>query len=280
MTDLEEQNARQEEEIFDLKQQFSHTFVESSELMQDTRSQYTAFACATETVTMSCPGGRQIFIASAIYAVYDAPYSTCDDCCPPNPEYDCFESVDQNRPADWATLKAQCDYQVACEFQHIGSGIDDRGESSNYMQVFYNCLPDNETETAAFTAFADTGTSTSYFRYDTIVFDQILSNFGGHYNAETSSFVCPWDGVYLVSVTIGAADSNEAYIEIMKNEDIYLAEVRVDDIVDGFNVASNTVVTSCNRGDVLWVRAGEDSVIYADEDNRRTVFTAHIVHRY
>ena len=221
VTDLEKQNARQEEEIVDLKQQFSHTFEERSELMQDTRAQFTAFACTTETVTMSCPGGRQIFITSAIYAVYDAPYSTCSECCPPNPAYDCFEAVDESRPADWITLKTECDYQETCEFQNVGSGLDECSTASDYMQVFFNCLPDNETETAAFTALADAPTSQAdYSRFDTIVFDYILSNFGGHYNADTSSFVCPWDGVYLVSVSIGSSASNEATIQMMKNEDI------------------------------------------------------------
>ena len=79
---------------------------------------------------------------------------------------------------------------------------DERYHQSDYMQLFYDCLPDDETGPVAFTAYADTGSKTQYGDGSIIVFNKVLTNAGGHYNAVTSSFICPWHGLYLMSVNI------------------------------------------------------------------------------
>ena len=80
--------------------------VTSSDPEPDTRSQFTAFACTSGMVTLSCPAGRTILTVTANYGQYDNPNSECTDCCAPNPEWDCTEVVEENRPSDWLAISS------------------------------------------------------------------------------------------------------------------------------------------------------------------------------
>ena len=175
-----------------------------------THSQFTAFACTSGIMTLSCPAGRTILTVTANYGQYDNPNSECTGCCAPNPLHDCTELVEESRPTDWLGIQLLCDNQTSCEFENLGSAIDqcEEGYQSDYMQLFYDCLPDDETGPVAFTAFANTGQPTWYNNDDVIVFNEVLSNAGGHYNSATSSFICPSHGVYLISVNVQGYDSN------------------------------------------------------------------------
>ena len=242
----------------------------------DTRSQFIAMSYTSTLVTMACPDGRTILTTSAVYGVFDSPNSECSGCCAPNPQYDCTELVEENSPSDWLIIQALCDGQELCQFEAPGTALGDcSSQLSDYMQLFYDCLPDDETGPVAFTAWANTGTSTSYSTYDVIVFDEILTNAGGHYNAATSSFICPWHGVYLMSVNIASSDSGTMNVDLMRNND-WLARVRVDAISDHHR-GSTTIVTECDRGDVLWLKAAADGTV--DASGRKSTFTGHILQR-
>ena len=231
-------------------------------------------------VTLSCPAGRTILAVTANYGQYDNPNSECADCCAPNPEWDCTEVVEENRPSDWLAIQALCDGEESCEFENLGSAIDqcEEGYQSDYMQLFYDCLPDDQTGPVAFTAYANTGNPTAYIAGDVVVFDQGLSNAGGHYSTATSSFICPWHGLYLVSVNIQGYDSDQMYIYLMRN-DVYIGYFWLDDISGVYNRGSTTIVTECDRGDILWVRTGDNGAIHTSWIPT-TLFTVHMIHRY
>ena len=250
----------------------------SSDQEPDTRSQYIAFACTNDNVTLSCPAGRTILTVSAKYGQYD---EFCTDCCPPNPAYDCTELVEENQPSDWLAIQALCDNQTSCEFENLGSIINECGEGyqSDYMQLFYDCLPDDETGPVAFTAYANTGDPTFYNGGDIILFDEVLANVGGHYSTATSSFICPWHGVYLMSVNVQGYISDYIIIHLMRNSSI-IGRILIDRISGVYNRGSTTIVTECDRGDILWVRAGSNGAVYAPVHYATTLFTGHMIHRY
>ena len=104
--------------------------------------------------------------------------------------------------------------------------------------------------------------------------EEVLTNAGGHYNANTSSFICPWDGVYLVSINMESFDESMR-IELMQN-DVVLARISLD--VTSGDRGSTTIVIECNRGDVVWVRTVTAGLIHGDD--RRNMFTGHILCRY
>ena len=246
----------------------------SSDPEPDTRSQFTAFACTNDMVTLSCPGGRTILTVSANYGQYNSPNSECTDCCAPNPQYDCTEVVAENRPTDWLGIQMLCDNQTFCEFENLGSTISEceQGYLSDYMQLFYDCLPDDETGPVAFTAYANNG-SPSYDSGDIILFNEVLTNASGHYSTATSSFICPWHGVYLMSV-----NSDYILIYLMHNKEL-IGRFVIDNITDAYNRGSTTIVTECERGDTLWVRSASPGRI-STNSNPTTLFTGVMIHRY
>ena len=110
------------------------------------------------------------------------------------------------------------------------------------------------------------------------MFNEVLTNAGGHYSIATSSFICPWHGLYLVSVNVQGYYSDYIPIDLMRN-DVVIAYILIDGISDVSNRGSTTIVTECDRGDILWVRASYDGEIYT-WTYPTTLFTAHMIHRY
>ena len=53
-------------------------------------------------------------------------------------------------------------------------------------------------EPVGFTAYATT--EQSYSDNDIVIFDGIITNIGGHYNKDSSSFICPYSAVYMFSI--------------------------------------------------------------------------------
>ena len=244
----------------------------------DIYTQFTSFACTSDVVALSCPNSRTIFVTSAFYGQY---YHQCDDeCCPPNPRYDCSVNIEDDTPGDWLIIEALCDGQTSCEIENLGSVISEcqAGYTSDYAQVFYDCLPVDEVGPVGFTAWANTGVETAYDNDEIMVFDQVISNFGGHYNPATSSFVCPFVGAYMVSVNVQApTDSRLAVVNIVHNDYVY-AQVFADNLSGLSTQASNTIIIECQRGDVLWVQsASSNTVLYAREG--RSSFSAFLIHR-
>ena len=146
------------------------------------------------------------------------------------------------------------------------------------MQVFYDCQPDDVTGPVGFIAFANTGKKTTYNYNDVIMFDDVISNFGGHYNPETSSFVCPADGVYMISVHALSRKSQDVVADIMRNRD-KLVGVRLDSLDEQYDGDGGTIVVQGSRGDVIWIRQGYDAAVRIYAVDRRTLFTCFLLHR-
>ena len=240
------------------------------------RNQFKAFACTGDVIALTCLNrGGNIMTTTAHYGQYA---STCADCCASNPAADCTELVEDNRPSDWLAIKALCDNQTSCQFQNLGSLINtcEVGYQSDYMEVFYDCVG-GEATPVGFTAYADTGSDSYYDIGDKLLFDQVISNLGGHYNAGTSEFTCPHDGVYLVSLHLSAYESDAMIADIFLGG-YYQAEVYIDDVSGTYNRGSTTIVADCDGGDVIWIRAGISGSINAYD--RRCLFTVYMLHQY
>ena len=243
----------------------------------DTRSQFTAFACTFDNVTMNCPDERKIWTNFAVYGRFKNPPTDCASCCAPNPQSDCTEVVEVARPDEWKAILELCEERKSCEFTETGTALTEcSGELSHYIQLFYACLPNDETAPVAFTAWANTGSPKSYRADDVIVFNEVLTNAGGHYNAATSSFICPWHGVYLISASIECVHSARIDVDLMRNY-TFLVSIFIDDI-SALNRGSTSIVVECDRGDKLWVRARLGGII--NGYNGRNVFSAHMIQRF
>ena len=105
---------------------------------------YGAFQCAATEIGLSCPDNKTIFVTQAHYGQFGY---TCTQedlaCCPPNPITDCVESMEDEQPIDWATLKALCDDRTSCSFDVQFATLTSCADPyiSEYMTVTYQCLP-------------------------------------------------------------------------------------------------------------------------------------------
>ena len=148
------------------------------------------------------------------------------------------------------------------------------------MQVSYDSVPLHDASgPVGFTAYANTGYPTPYNVNDIVIFDEVLSNFGGHYNPVTSSFICPWHGVYLMNAHVLGGLSDFMLLNLMRNSEL-LAEINMDELTGVHNQGGMTIMTECDRGDILWIRAGYTGTIAAYPGQRYTSFTAYMLHRF
>ena len=100
----------------------------------------TDFGCFSQIITLWCLDGGVINVTEAYYGQYITP---CDsnECCMPNQTADCRVSVPENRPGDWAELKAACSNRTSCQYEYQGSSIDECEENylADYMHIYYSC---------------------------------------------------------------------------------------------------------------------------------------------
>ena len=79
-----------------------------------------------------------------------------------------------------------------------------------------------DDETTAFHATVNTGLTSHHTIGETVVFENVLLNLGGGYDATTGVFTCPMDGVYIFSTSImtisgSHTEQTRVHVDIMKN---------------------------------------------------------------
>ena len=114
---------------------------------------------------------------------------------------------------------------------------------------------------------------------DLVIFDYTVSNIGGYYDTSSSQFLCPADGMYAFSLNIQTGYSLEFIGAIMKESDV-LDSVFGDDITAFNNGVSNFVVTTCSKGERVWVRCLTDlDAVSGNANYRYTVFSGFLLNR-
>ena len=140
----------------------------------------------------------------------------------------------------------------------------------------YDLFLDGDHEPVAFTAFANE--TRSYASNSLVIFDGIVSNVGNHYSTDTSIFTCPYNGLFLFSLSFNAYDKDDMEAEIMlENEGLVMVLANSN----GFSQASGIVLTECNVGDIIWVRCvrGGDSM-YGNQTYRWSHISGTIIQAY
>ena len=126
-----------------------------------------------------------------------------------------------------------------------GTGID-----SNYVQIFFDCLPTDDSAPVGFTAIFNANVNVT--TNQVFPFGSVLSNFGGHYNARSYSFVCPTSGVYSFTCNF-VTDNSLLNVGLYRNNASLVLSAGHD--ANELDTGSMSVVTQCNAGDVVWVNA-------------------------
>ena len=136
----------------------------------------------------------------------------------------------------------------------------------------------SEIEPVGFTAHATE--SRQYPVGDTILFDNVQSNFGGHYDMTTCTFTCPYHGIYQFSVNFNAVYDHYMHIEIVRDGTV-LGEAMAEDDPDVFifSHASAFVIVECNVNEQVLARSGVGAG-YLYGYYRRSQFSGYLLHRY
>ena len=239
---------------------------------------YIELGCIGDILTLGCTGTGTISVTRADWGKLDR---NCDiECCPPNPSLDCTVDIQTSDPEYFDFLKLQCDSYTSCSFNYTGRTIDEcqANYSADYMQVFYDCISNENTGPVAFTAKVPN----SYSDLSTTVvrFTQILTNFGGHFNSKTSSFVCPFDGVYLFFTHI-CTRNDYLRTELRKGaDDVLTYTISMNELGGAENIVcgSPTIVSECYSGETVYVTTDSSGLIFSDFD--LTLFTGALLYRF
>ena len=159
-------------------------------------------ACINDVMTLSCTSDKNITVTRAQWGKYDAVCS--DDCCQPDTANDCTVDMETTEPDLFAYIKSQCDGEQSCDLTYVAYVVNECEEEyfADYEQVFYDCSIVNLN--IGFSAKLSITQSVEMLQI--VPFDDVISNFGGHYSTSSYKFTCPLLGAYMFSITINQYD--------------------------------------------------------------------------
>ena len=145
---------------------------------------------------------------------------------------------------------------------------------SDYLQLFYDCTPHDVTGPVGFTVKIPD--SYDAVQYNVIDFSRVLTNYGGHFNPATHSFICPDYGVYMFPLTV-CTHADYARVQLWKGN-VILTTVYVGNDNDDIGCSSPTFITERNVGDVIWVMSAINGHIHSGYD--QALISGALLYRY
>ena len=145
----------------------------------------------------------------------------------------------------------------------------------NYIRDLLFYFSGHPSEAVGFSAY--TLEERAYNDGDVVIFDGVVSNFGGFFDFDSSIFVCPYSGIYWFSVSclskIGYPCTpaiNVETKEILKTHGATGSHG---------NQGSTSTVVECKAGERVWVRNVSDDEAYNGWDKTNS-FSGFMLHRY
>ena len=144
--------------------------------------------------------------------------------------------------------------------------------------IFY--VPGDENDYVAFTARASEGRY--YEEHDIVLFDSVITNTGNHYSGVTSTFVCPFDGVFSFSVSFYAGYYGNLNLGIMKDDELiisgYADYISTEPFLNTHGMS--TFVIECNAGQLVWARCAANGDYMYGSSTIQSHFTGFALQRF
>ena len=123
---------------------------------------------------------------------------------------------------------------------------------SRFHFVFFS--PPAEVTAVGFSARDETGSDQFYENQEIIVFGSELTNVGSNYQLESSTFICPTNGVYSFTVTLHNQEfiTTQDYVVDIVKEGVGLVTV-FSNYKDLYQ-STGSVTVECLRGERVWVQ--------------------------
>lgn len=111
---------------------------------------------------------------------------------------------------------------------------------------------------AAFTACIGTQDLTNLGLGQTVIFESVITNLGGHYHTTTGIFTAPESGMYVFHVSIMTASGKYMVVHIVK-DGVAIDRMRTDAIGDSsWESSSEMWVLQLNSGSEVWIQTAYD----------------------
>ena len=85
-----------------------------------------------------------------------------------------------------------------------------------------------------------------------ILYDNIVTNYGGAYNQSTGSFTAPYHGLYFFTINFMSQENKASHLAIHLNDDRLCTAYAGN---GQYDVASCSIIKELNKGDVVNVKA-------------------------
>ncbi|XP_052814708.1 complement C1q tumor necrosis factor-related protein 3-like [Mya arenaria] len=111
---------------------------------------------------------------------------------------------------------------------------------------------ERNTGAVAFTAYLS-NTLATVGPHQHIVFDNVITNVGGGYNALQGHFTAPIRGVYVFHVVITDTPTHAASVQLLHNGK-WIGHVLADDVGNAYQTSSTVASVQLEKGDQVWVQ--------------------------
>ena len=132
-----------------------------------------------------------------------------------------------------------------------------------------------------FVAFsASTRVNTNYSYPDRIVFEDILTNVGDHYDPTTGVFICPVDGIYQFSLSLFRWNDKYKASATLKvgGAQVLTTITNLNNEDHGRDQGANIAMTPCREGQWAYIRANTDGFVLTGGKHRLNVFSGMLLH--
>ena len=100
---------------------------------------------------------------------------------------------------------------------------------------------------------------------------------GQHYDTSSSTFICPYHGVYFFSLDFDSYKGNWVRLRIMRNNKHLVTSGSNAEKLP-YNHGSAFVVTECDQGDIVRVVSYVSNTLYVFD--KGTLFSGYLLFRY
>ena len=98
-------------------------------------------------------------------------------------------------------------------------------------------------------------------QHQTLIFDQVITNFGGNYNRHSGIFTSPRQGVYVFSWTLYCEAHGFIYSEVVVNSDPVGALYCDAQGADSIRHITGVVVVGTDQGDIVYIRTQPEDAV-------------------
>lgn len=135
-----------------------------------------------------------------------------------------------------------------------------------------------QNSVVAFTAFATE--FRDYNASDVILFDGIISNYGSHFNNNTSTFTCPYSGLYLFMLHVTNHTPKSIFAQIDINGVKVVSTHCVEHDLHEHEInrqCSNSIIIICEAGSEVKVTNKNNGCAMVGNSNRHSTFSGMLV---